>query len=379
MIYLDYAATTPVDLRVQAKISHALAESFGNPSATYKLGKSSKNKLTLARRQLKTLLHLEDSAQLYFTSGATEAINWAIKAQAHRAKELGLGHHIVTTAIEHSAVDRVLTDLEQQGFEVTRLLPDEDHQLTLQAFQNASKETTIGWTAMAVNNEVGSQLPIKELGKAAKEAGYWFHVDATQAVGYQPINDQLFPCTSFNGSGHKFYAPKGIGFLVYQPWNPQMILDPLLVGGSQEYGKRAGTENLPYIIGMVEAFELMEQEREEITQRFRQLSDYLFAGLDQAGIDYHRNGDTKHHNHRIHNIWLKDHLASQVIIQLDMQDIYLSAGSACSAGSVQPSRVLKAYYPSNEALWRESLRISFGRYTHPKEIDQLIEALKALQ
>ncbi|MGX7109676.1 cysteine desulfurase family protein [Facklamia miroungae] len=375
MLYFDYAATTPVDLRVQARISHALAESFGNPSANYKLGKASKNKLTTARRRLKALLKLDEASDLYFTSGATEAINWALRSQAYRARDLGLGHHIVTTAIEHSAVDRVLLDLENKGFEVTRLQPNSNQQFSLEQFIEASKQTTIGWTVMAVNNEVGSILPIKELGQYAKQKGYWFHVDATQAIGYQMINPQDFPCTSFNGSGHKFYAPKGIGFLVYQAWNKEMILDPLLLGGDQEYTKRSGTENLPYILGMVEALELMDQGYHELQESFVELSTYFFQQLNQTGIEYQRNGDLVHHNNRIHSIWLKEKLASQVIIQLDMQDIYLSAGSACSAGSIKPSRVLTAYYPKNEARWRESVRISFGRYTTKNEIDQLIEAI----
>ncbi|MGF3183526.1 cysteine desulfurase family protein [Facklamia sp. P12934] len=375
MIYFDYAATTPVDLRVQARISHALAESFGNPSATYKLGKASKNKLTLARRRLKELLKLDENADLYFTSGATEAINWALRSQAVRARDLGLGNHIVTTAIEHSAVDKVLLDLENRGFEVSRIQPDSNQQFTLQQFIEASKETTIGWTAMAVNNEVGSQLPIQDLGQYAKQKGYWFHVDATQAVGYQPINPQNFPCSSFNGSGHKFYAPKGIGFLVYQAWNKEMTLDPLLLGGDQEYTKRSGTENLPYILGMVEALELMYQGYEELQGNFKELTAYFFQRLDEASINYQRNGDLNHHNNRIHSIWFKGKLASQLIIQMDMQDIYLSAGSACSAGSVKPSRILTAYYPDNPARWQESVRISFGRYTTKNEIDQLIEAI----
>lgn len=378
MLYLDYAATTPVDPQVQKTISQALAEHFGNPSSTYKLGKSSKNQLMLARRKLADLLHLQEGADLYFTSGATEAINWALSSQALKARELGLGQHIVTTLIEHSAVDKSLQFLEKQGFEVTRIAPDENKQFTLEQFVQATREDTIGWTAMAVNNELGTILPIKELGQWAKDNKLWFHVDSTQAIGYGSTHPEDLVCTSYTGSGHKFYAPKGIGFLVYQPWNKDIKLQPLFHGGGQEYGMRPGTENLPYILGMVEALDLMLAQEEENRTLFADLSDYLFEQLDQANIDYRRNGDTLHHNQRIHNLWLKGKRASQVIIQLDLAGIYISAGSACSAGSVTPSRVLKAYYPQEEALWGESVRISFGKTSSRKDIDELIKVLKTL-
>lgn len=379
MIYLDYAATTPIDPRVQAVISQSLIEDFGNPSAIYRIGKSTKHLLTIARRELKERLGLNEEAQVYFTSGATEAINWALISQANRAKELGLGNHIVTTAIEHSAVDKTLAHLENEGFEVTRIFPSEDHQFHLSQFIEASHDQTIGWTVMAVNNELGSLLPIQALGQYAKERNIWFHVDSTQAIGYMATDSDTLCCTSFTGSGHKFYAPKGIGFLVYQPWNSDLILQPMLYGGGQEHTMRSGTENIPYIRGMVEALKLLTQDTHQLDQHFANLTDYFFAALDKTGIEYQRNGDLQHHNQRIHNIWLKGYLASQVIIQLDLEGIYISAGSACSAGSVKPSKVLKAYYPEQEDLWAESLRISFGKNTQPEEIDQFIKALIKLK
>ncbi|MBG9979692.1 cysteine desulfurase [Facklamia sp. DSM 111018] len=379
MIYLDYAATTPVDPRVQALISQSLTEDFGNPSATYRIGKTSKHFLTVARRELKECLGVGEEAQVYFTSGATEAINWALISQAKRAKELGLGNHIVTTAIEHSAVDKTLANLETEGFEVTRIYPAADHQFHLSQFIEASHDQTIGWTVMAVNNELGSLLPIRALGQYAQERNIWFHVDSTQAVGYMETDASSLCCTSFTGSGHKFYAPKGIGFLVYQPWNPDMILHPMLHGGGQEHAMRSGTENIPYIRGMVEAVKLLTHDAHQLEQHFAHLTNYFFEELDKTGIDYQRNGDIQHHNQRIHNIWLKGYLASQVIIQLDLEGIYISAGSACSAGSVKPSKVLKAYYPEQADLWAESLRISFGKNTQTEEIDQLIKALTKLK
>lgn len=378
MIYLDYAATTPVDPKVQETITHALKEYFGNPSSLYRLGKTSKNQLMLARQKLRDLLQINEDAALYFTSGATEANNWALRAQAFKARELGLGKHIVTTTIEHSCVEEDLLYLEKQGFEVTRIAPNKEKAFGLEQFVEATREDTIGWSAMAVNNELGTVLPIKELGQWAKENNLWFHVDSTQAVGYLSTHPDDLVCTSFTGSGHKFYAPKGIGFLVYQPWNKDISLQPIFRGGGQEYKMRSGTENLPYILGMVKALELMQADHAKHQDLFTDLSEYLFTELDKAGVDYQRNGSQTHHNHRIHNIWLKGHLASQVIIHLDLAGIYISAGSACSAGSVTPSRILKAYYPEEEALWGESIRISFGKLTTKEDIDELVKALKKL-
>lgn len=378
MTYLDYAATTPVDPQVAECIFDTMTKFFGNPSSTYHLGKESKHLLLSSRQKIKDLLGLPKESQLYFTSGSTEAINWALMFQARKANELGLGNHIVASSIEHSAVREVLLALEKEGFEITWIDPQSDHQFLVDQFVDASNENTIGWTAMAVNNELGSVLPIQDLGQQAKHMGLWFHVDATQAVGYQKVDAENMPCTSFCASGHKFYAPKGIGFLVYQPWNDAMTLKPMILGGGQEYKMRSGTENIPYIVGLAKALELMLEDQRKSPNHYQILSQYFFDQLTKAGIEFEQNGDIIHHNHRVHNIWIKGHLASQMMIQLDLAGIYLSAGSACSAGSVKPSRILKAYYPENEALWRESLRVSFGRYTNEAQIDQLIMALKKI-
>lgn len=374
MIYLDYAATTPVDPQVQTRIMEVMAKYYGNPSATYQLGKASKSLLVQARAQMADLLLVKEQ-NLYFTSGATEAINWALRSQAHQARDLGWGNHIVTTAIEHSAVDKLLSELESEGFQVTRLQPDLDKGYTVDAFLEASTDQTIGWTSMAVNNETGYCLPIEALGQAAREEGYWFHVDSTQAIGYPEMRVLSASATSFTGSGHKFYAPKGVGFLVYQPWRPEMTLRPLLIGGGQERNQRSGTENLPYIAGIVEALRLAVENMEVSDRHYQNLSTYLYRALDQAGIEYQANGQFDRHNYRIHNIWFKGHLASQLLIHLDLAGIFVSAGSACSAGSVKPSRVLKAFYPNTEALWGESLRISFGHQTTTQELDLLVNKL----
>lgn len=366
MIYLDYAATTPVCPEVAEAIQVALLENFGNPSSIHQLGKKAKQQLESARRRIATALGVNREA-IYFTSGATEANNWAIRSQAYQARALGRGNRIICTTIEHPSVAEVCDVLQAEGFEIVYVNP------TLEAFEEASNEQTIGWIAMAVNNEVGSQLPSAALGARAQERGIWFHVDAVQSVGRQAID---YPFTSLAVSGHKLYAPKGIGILVYQPWQKEMTLQPLVYGGGQERSKRSGTENTPYIAGLATAIELAVANRDTFIAQCEQLSRVLYDELTSAGIDYERNGDEQ--VPYIHNVWLKGQLASQTLIHMDLSNIYLSAGSACSAGSLVDSRILTAYYPDEPTRWRESIRLSFGRETTEHDIQLFVQQLKQL-
>lgn len=366
MIYLDYAATTPVRSEVVAAVQEMLLQEFGNPSSIHQLGKRAKQRLESARRRIAVALGVK-SEHVFFTGGATEANNWAIRSQAYQARALGLGNHLVCTAIEHPAVSETCQALEQEGFTVSYVQP------TVEAFQAASHEGTIGWIAMSVNNEVGSQLPIHDLGAFAKERGIWFHVDAVQSVGRIALD---FPFTSLASSGHKLYAPKGVGLLIYQPWHDKMTLQPLLHGGGQERKKRSGTENTPYIIGLATAIELAIAGRDAFREQCEQLSARLYQQLEKAGIAYERNGT--HQVPYIHSLWLKGQLASQTLIHMDLAGIYLSAGSACSAGSIVDSRILQVYYPNEPARWRESVRLSFGLDTTEQDIDRFVEQLKQL-
>lgn len=375
MIYLDYAATTPVREEVVQTIQETLTHSFGNPSSTYRIGKASKHQLTMARAELARLLGVHES-EVFFTSGATESNNWAIRSQAEQAFKLGKGNHIVASAIEHPSVMEVLQHLASQGFEITYLQPNADGQYRTQDYLAATTDQTIGWVAMAVNNEVGSLLPIQALGELAKEKDLWFHVDTVQAIGHLGWDYSQIPCTSFVGTGHKFYAPKGIGFLVYRPWSKEMRLQPLLHGGGQEAAKRSGTENLPYILGMVKGLSLLAEEAATNLEQHQALQDYLYAELTANNILYEVNGDSKERVPYINNIWLKDCLASQLLIRLDLAGVYISAGSACSAGSLTESHVLKAYYPGQTDRWQQSLRLSFGKDTNKAEIDAFIKEIK---
>ncbi|MGX7106750.1 cysteine desulfurase family protein [Hutsoniella sourekii] len=377
MIYLDYAATTPIAEEVIETINQSLQVDFGNPSSIYRIGKHAKFLLEQARRQMADLMGIQ-SNDLYFTSGATEANNWAIRSQAYLARDKGLGNHLVASDIEHPSVKEVLVSLESEGFQITYLRPNLKGQYLVSDFLEASNEETIGWIMMAVNNEVGSILPVQELGKLAQENDYFFHVDTVQAMGLELENPGQLLATSWVGSAHKMSGPKGIGFLVYRPWKANQAIHPLIFGGGQESGKRSGTENLAYIQGMVKAYQLAKEHQTSNQKKMEELSDYFYGLLDQAAIDYEINGDPNNKVANIHNLYFPGHKASQLLIRLDLADIYVSAGSACSAGSLTPSRILQAYYPDQADRWQESLRLSFGPHTQFEELDQFVDTLEKI-
>lgn len=377
MVYLDNAATTPLRSEVLEVIQESLLEDFGNPSSTYRIGKSAKHKLIKARKQLAQLLNV-DEKEIYFTSGATESNNWAIRSQAIKSRDLGEGNHIVTTAIEHPSVTNVTKYLETQGFDVTYIQPNEEGGITVQQFLDATTDSTIGWIAMLVNNEVGSILPVFELGEKASELGLWFHVDSVQAMGHLNIDYSQLKATTFVGTAHKFNGPKGVGFLVFRSLQDHNHLEPFIIGGGQENNMRSGTENLPYILGMVKALELASSESAVSTEHFKVLQQYLFELLDKHQIDYKINGDSNNRVPYINNLWFNGNIASQMLIKMDLDGVYISAGSACSAGSLTDSPILKAYYPSTPSRWNQSLRISFGYQTTKEDIDQFIQSIKKI-
>lgn len=368
MIYLDYAATTPVRREVVETVREILAEEYGNPSGVYAAGRRAKTILTKARRNMADTLGVQADT-LYFTSGATEGDNWAIRSQAMTARAAGRGHHIVATAVEHPAVAETLAYLETIGFTVTYLLPDADGMYSPDVFAAVSTKDTVGWIAMAVNNETGSRLPVAEIGIEARKRGIWFHVDAVQAVGHATWDFSQVPCTSFVLSAHKLYGPKGIGCMVYRPWETDPLpLQPLLYGGGQERGLRSGTENVPYIAGMAQALREAYGESRETMAGGAALTTQLLRQLAAAGIPAVRNGgkDTVPY---IISLWLPGISAVQTVIQADLAGFAISAGSACSAGSVAPSRVISTYHPTQPERATESIRISLGRLTTAADIE----------
>ena len=379
-IYLDYAATTPVRPEVVETITSSLSQLYGNPSSTYQLGKSAKYALNQAREAIAKDLGLASAACLYFTSGATEANNWAIWSQAQSALAAGKARHLVALAVEHPSVDLALKRLEEEGWVISWIQPQDggSDQDLIDQFLAASQEATSGWVAMAVNNEVGAIYPIPGLAQEARQRGYFFHVDLVQGITKLPWQlDQI--ATSWSLSGHKLGGPKGIGLLYFQAWQDQAGLQPYLVGGGQEAGMRAGTENLAYIQGLAQAIHLSLAEAEQRQAHLANLETYFLEELTRAGIDYQVNRPQAHHLPGFLNLWLKGLKASQVLIQLDLAQIYVSAGSACSAGSLEPSRVLKGYYPDQEDRQRESIRLTMGLGLTQADLDQVVKQLGLLK
>lgn len=373
MIYLDYAATTPIDPKVANRMVEVMTNEFANPSASYQAGKHLKYKINQGRKQILDQLGFQ-GGEIYFTSGATEANNWAIMSQAYQARQLGYGHHLVAAAIEHPSVLETLSYLEGKGFEVTLIDPEPDGRYRAETFIKASRPDTSGWISMAVNNETGQILPIESINQAARQYVQWHHVDAVQALGKLDFPLGQMGASSYAISGHKIYGPKGIGALIYTPFEADMTLFSFIHGGGQEKGKRSGTENTLGILALVEAVKLMGPKDQ---QRLLELNKYLHQALERAKIDYEVNGQETVPN--IVNLYLPKLVASQILIQMDLAGIAISAGSACSAGSLQVSHVLQALYPKEDRRHQASIRISFGRTTQESDFDAFIEILKRMQ
>lgn len=367
MIYLDNAAATPVHPQVIERMVDVMQNYYANPSSTHQMGQVARRLLNQERQQLAEIFQVPPH-EVYFTSGATEANNWALQSLSKNSS----GKHWVTTAIEHPANLEVLHQLRVQGYEITEISPQIDGTFAVDQFVNASKDTTIGWVAMAVNNETGAILPIQALGKKAQAMGLFFHVDAVQGFGKIEENWADLDFTTLSLSAHKFHGPKGVGTLIYRSSRKDQALSPLLLGGGQERGYRSGTENVSGIVGLGEAIRRMSSEK--IVQG-QALSDYLYQLLNGADIDYQINGDPTQKSAFIHHLWIRGLPSEMLLIQLDLAGIAVSAGSACSSGSLLPSRVLTSYYPGEDQRLRESIRVSFGYQTSPSDIEKFVQTL----
>lgn len=376
-MYLDYAATRSVLPEVVAEVTAHLVDTYGNPSSVSTIGKKAKRVLESARERIAAALQVEQTA-IYFTSGATESNNWLIRSQALKARQLGKGNHLVCLAVEHPSVMEVCEQLSAEGFSVNQVAvtPSMSDEQLVAAFDQLTTNQTIGWVMMAVNNELGTVYPVEQLSNRARERGIWCHVDAVQALGKLPLDWSKIG-SSLTFSGHKIGAPKGIGLAIYQPLQQEMSLTPLLVGGGQERGFRSGTENVPYIAGLALAVELAQQRQSEMERHSEQLRDYLATRLREAGVTFERNGGMKMVASII-NLWLPNMIASQLLIQTDLRGIAISAGSACSAGSLIPSKTVEHYYPQPVQRARESIRVSFGLETTVEELDQFVKIIQGI-
>ncbi|RLC73386.1 MAG: cysteine desulfurase NifS [Chloroflexi bacterium] len=367
-IYLDYAATTPTHPEVVQAMLPYFTENFGNPSSVHSLGQEASLAVEEAREKVAHLIGARPQ-EIFFTSGGTEANNLAIKGVA--LANQNRGNHIITTPIEHHSVLETCKFLEESGFEITYLPVDGQGLVDPGNVRKALTPKTMLISIMLANNEVGTIEPLAEIGKIAREAEVYFHTDAVQAVGHIPVDVEELGVDLLSASAHKLYGPKGIGALYIRKGTR---LVPLAHGGEQESGHRAGTENVPGIVGFGKAAEIAEGEMEEEAKRLASLRDRLITGVLSSVERAWLNGHPIQRLPNNANLSFEFIEGESLMLSLDLESICVSTGSACSSTSLAPSHVLLAMgLPPEKAL--SSLRITLGRWTTEEDIEQVLEAL----
>ena len=368
MIYADNAATTRMCPAAIQAMTKCMEENYGNPSSLYSFGQTAREALDDARERIARCLGCT-AREITFTSGGSEADNQAIFSAARLGEKKGK-KHIISTAFEHHAVLHTLDRLRQQGFEITLLDVHENGIVTAQQVKDAIREDTCLVTIMFANNEIGTIQPIAEIGQVCREKGVLFHTDAVQAMGHVKVNVAEQNIDMLSLSAHKFHGPKGIGVLYAKRG---ILLDSLINGGAQERGKRAGTENLPAIVGMTVALEQAVASIDDYTARLTPLRDKLIAGLEK--IPYSElNGDRYNRLPGTVNFCFEGIEGEALLLLLDDKGICASSGSACTSGSLDPSHVLLAIGRPHEVA-HGSLRLSLGDDITEAEIDYLIQAV----
>lgn len=371
LIYLDNAATTKTAPEVLDAMIPYFVENYGNPSSVYSFAAGNKEAVTQQREVIAQALGAKKE-EIYFTAGGSEADNWALKATAEAYK--GKGNHIITTKIEHHAILHTAEYLERQGFEVTYLDVDEDGVVKLDDLKAAIKPTTILISVMFANNEIGTIQPIKEIGKIARENGVLFHTDAVQAFGQVPIDVDECNIDMLSASGHKLNGPKGIGFLYIRKG---VKIRSFVHGGAQERKRRAGTENVPGIIGIGTATARAIRTMEERTAKEIELRNYLIARI-LGEIPYVKlNGHPEKRLPNNANFSFRFIEGESLLIMLDMKGICASSGSACTSGSLDPSHVLLAIGLPHE-IAHGSLRLTLSEETTKEELDYVVDCLKEI-
>jgi len=370
-IYLDYAATTPTHPEVLKAMLPYFTEVFGNPSSIYSYGQEAKGAIGEAMVQVAELIGARDE-EIIFTSGGTEADNFAIKGMAF-AKE-NKENHVITSSIEHHAVIETCKFLERKGFRVTYLPVDEYGLVDPGDVKKAITNKTILISVMHANNEVGTIEPIAEIGKIAKEAGICLHTDAVQTVGHIPVDVNELGVDLLSISAHKLYGPKGIGALYIRKGTK---LVPFMHGGEQERRRRAGTENVPGIVGFGRAAELARQEMSEEAERLAYLRDKLIKGILERIDHTNLNGHPSSRLSNNVNVSVDFVEGESMLLNLDLEGICASTGSACSSSSLEPSYVLLAMGLSHEQA-HGSLRLTLGKWTTEEEIEQVLDVLPGI-
>jgi len=365
-IYLDHAATTPTDPEVLKAMMPYFSEKFGNASTIYRLGREARSALDSARHQVATFIGADDS-EIVFTSCGTESDNMALKGVAMAREKKG--NHIISTTLEHHAVNETLKFLQRRGFEVTYIPVDKYGLVDPADIKKAITDKTILISVMMANNEVGTIEPIAEIGKIAKESGVVFHSDTVQAITAIPVDVNELGLDLLCMSAHKFCGPKGVGALYIRKGTP---MSSLLHGGAQERRRRAGTENITGIVGMAKALELAELRMAGDAKQMTKLRNKLTNGLLGAVDDSFLNGHpTKRLPNNV-NIGFRFIEGESILLNLDALGIYASTGSACSSATLEPSHVLLALGLAHEEA-HGSIRFTLGRDTTEKQIDAVIE------
>jgi cysteine desulfurase len=357
---VDHAATTPMHPRVIERITKTMTDYFGNPSSIHSYGREARKLVDDARVGIAHSISAKET-EIIFTSGGTEADNYAIFGVAEANKENG--KHIITTAIEHHAVLRACQQLEKKGFDVTYLPVDETGKISLVDFKKALREDTILVTIMYGNNEVGAIQPIAQIGELLADHQAIFHTDAVQAYGIEHINVNVLNVDLLSVSAHKINGPKGIGFLYVRNG---VMLSPRLFGGEQERKRRAGTENVPSVTGFFEAVKIAQAEKELRREKYSLLKDHLISTLKTKQVEFEINGNLETSLPHILNLSFPGTQVEAMLVNLDLAGIAASSGSACTAGTIDPSHVLVAMFGDKSDKLSNSLRFSFG-YTNSVE------------
>ena len=368
-IYADHAATTAMSEAAIEAMTRCMREEYGNPSSLYRLGQRAKEVLEQAREDVASVINAE-SREVYFTSGGSEADNQAIRSAALTGKKKGK-NHIISTAFEHHAVLHTLEQLKSEGFEVTLLDVHENGVVLPEEVEAAIRPETALVTVMYANNEIGTIQPIREIGAVCKAHQVLFHTDAVQAVGPLAIDVKAENIDYLSASAHKFHGPKGTGFLYARKGVPLL---PLINGGAQEKGKRAGTENLPGIVGMAAALKETVAERDAEAVRLTKLRDRLIKGLKEIPHSA-LNGDAEKRLPGNVSFCFEGIEGESLLLLLDEKGISASSGSACTSGSLDPSHVLLAIGRVHDVA-HGSLRLTLGRENTPEDVEYIINAVK---
>ncbi|RVU70292.1 MULTISPECIES: cysteine desulfurase family protein [Lactobacillus] len=373
-IYLDNAATTPMSPKVIEVITDEMKNDFGNASSTYELGRKARHTVDIARHEIAQAINAYDG-EIIFTSGGSESNNTAILGTAHSRQELG--KRIVTTKIEHPSVLNPMKRLEQEGFDVKYLDVDETGHISLDQLKEYLTPETILVSVMAVNNEVGTIMPLQEIGNLVKDTKAYFHVDNVQGMGTVDIDVKKMHIDLLSVSAHKINGPKFLGFL-YE--NKDINLPNLVLGGEQEMKRRAGTENVPGIAGFGEAVkEVMSIGHQTLQEKYEHFQDLILQELDAQQVKYEVNGGRgPTMSHHVLNLHLVGVSTTALQTNLDLAGFAVSGGSACTAGSLEPSHVLLACFGPDSPRINESIRISFGRYNTGEEVRAFAQTLSKI-